>query len=115
MGKLWVVNLTTGVRTLYLDVAARLVPLGVCGVDTFDERGFLGLAFHPNFDGHRSGPGRGLFYTYTSEPRTGVATLPTPGTTDANADHQNVVAEWQAANPSSAMAPGVGGRRELRA
>ena len=114
VGKLWVVNLTTGVRTLYLDVASRLVPLGVCGANTFDERGFLGVAFHPNFDGHRSGPGRGLFYTYTSEPRSsGIATLPTPGTTGANADHHNVVAEWQASNPGSATAPGVGGRREL--
>jgi Glucose / Sorbosone dehydrogenase len=113
VGKLWVVNLTTGVRALYLDVVSLLVPLGVCGQDTFDERGLLGVAFHPNFAGTQSGPGRGLFYTYTSEPRTGVATLPTPGTTSANADHQNVISEWQASNPGNPTSPGVGSRREL--
>ena len=36
--------------------------LGVCGLDTFDERGLLGVAFHPNYQQN------GLLYTYTSEP-----------------------------------------------
>src|SRR5688572_21263183 len=81
VGFLWAVRLSDNTRTLYHDLRARLVTLGVCGPDTFDERGFLGLAFHPNFDGRRPGPGRGLFYTYTSEPRgSGTATIATPGT-----------------------------------
>ncbi|HEV8584130.1 MAG TPA: PQQ-dependent sugar dehydrogenase [Methylomirabilota bacterium] len=111
-GQLWVVRLSDKTRTLYHDVSARLVTLGVCGPGTFDERGFLGLAFHPNFNGN--GPGRGRFYTYTSERRDlRTATIPTPGTTEANADHQNVVIEWVAANPGNPTAPGVSLSREL--
>src|SRR6266850_2026163 len=32
VGKLWVVRLSDNTRTLYHDVSARLVPLGVCGI-----------------------------------------------------------------------------------
>src|SRR5688572_10436741 len=48
-GQLWAVNLATGAKTLFLDVSARLVTLGVFGASTFDERGFLGVAFHPDY------------------------------------------------------------------
>jgi glucose/arabinose dehydrogenase len=109
VGKLWAINLGTGVRTLFLDVSGLLVTLGVCGPDTFDERGLLGVAFHPNFQQN------GLFYTYTSERRdTGAATIPTPGTTEVNADHHNVIAEWRAVNPADPTAGTVvASRREL--
>ena len=112
-GILWAVDLdnpnTATNKTAFLDVRALIVTLGVCGPSTFDERGLLGVAFHPNFRNN------GLFYTYSSERRdTGVATIPTPGTTEANADHHNVVTEWRANNP---MDPGAGvnmaSRREL--
>jgi hypothetical protein len=46
-GTLWAVNLATGVKTQFLNISARLVTLGVNGPDTFDERGFLGVAFNP--------------------------------------------------------------------
>lgn len=106
-GKLWAVNLTTGDKSVFLDVTSRLVTLGVCGPDTFDERGLLGVAFHPNF-AHN-----GLLYTYTSEPESGPPTFPSTvplGT----ADHQNVIAEWRAVNPANPAA-GVtpASRREL--
>ena len=42
-------NLATGGKTVFLDVSSRLVTLGFLGPNTFDERGFLGLAFHPDF------------------------------------------------------------------
>jgi hypothetical protein len=114
IGKLWAVKLSDGTRTLYLNLSSRIVTLGVCGPDSFDERGFLGLAFHPNFDGQKSGAGKGLFYTFTSERRdTGVATIATPGTTSANADHHNVIAEWVAASPDNPTSPGITGPREL--
>ena len=107
-GILWAVNLTNGVRTKFLDVSATsttplVIPLGACGPGTFDERGLLGLAFHPNFDGARSGPGRGLFYTYTSESETAAATLFT-AVPAGTADHQNVVTEWQAVDPANPSA-----------
>jgi glucose/arabinose dehydrogenase len=88
VGKGWKVNVHTKERTLFIDVTGRLVKLGVLGENSFDERGFLGLAFHPDYQRN------GLVYTYTSEPNAGAPTFPTTMTTRA-ADHQNVVAEWR--------------------
>lgn len=93
-GQLWAVNLTTGTKTVFLDVSARLVTLGVLGPNTFDERGFLGVAFHPDFQQN------GRFYTYTSEPNAGAPTFPTTIPGGSTADHQNVVAEWHAVSPA---------------
>jgi glucose/arabinose dehydrogenase len=107
-GQLWSVNLTTSTKTLVLNVSSRLVTLGVLGPNTFDERGFLGVAFHPNYQQN------GLLYTYTSEPNAGPPTLPTTIPAGSTADHQNVVAEWRVAtpsNPSAAVNPAS--RREL--
>jgi glucose/arabinose dehydrogenase len=99
-GKIWRVDLATGAKTVFFDVSSRLVPLGFLGPGTFDERGLLGLAFHPNYALN------GRLYTYTSEPTSGPPTVPA---TTATPDHQNVVAEWTATmgvvNPAS--------RREL--
>jgi glucose/arabinose dehydrogenase len=91
-GIAWVINLSTGAREVFLDVSDRLVPLGAFGPGTFDERGFLGLAFHPDYQEN------GLLYTYTSEPATETADFSTmpPGTPP---NHQSVIAEWSVSNP----------------
>jgi glucose/arabinose dehydrogenase len=113
-GILWAVDLsnndTNSNKSVFLNVGPtglnRLVTLGVCGPNSFDERGLLGVAFHPNYGQN------GLVYTYTSEPNTGPATLPTiiPG----NPDHQNVIAEWRVPNPGNpASVVDPGSRREL--
>ena len=105
-GIIWAVNLTTGVRTQFLDLRPLIIPLGVCGPNTFDERGFLGLAFHPNYQSN------GKLYTYTSERDTsGVPTIPKAVAFDP--DHHNVVSEWVNANPGNPTAPAIGARREL--
>jgi glucose/arabinose dehydrogenase len=111
-GILWAVNLTSGTKTPFLNVGPtglnRLVTLGVLGPNTFDERGLLGLAFHPNYQQN------GLLYTYTSEPTAGAPTFPTTIPMGSTPDHQNVVAQWQAVNPAN---PGLGvnpmSRKEL--
>jgi len=101
-GILWKVNLATGQKSVALDVSSRLVSLGAFGPGTFDERGFLGVAFHPNYADN------GLLYTYTSEPVGGTADFSTmPQGVAPN--HQSVVLEWQNPNPcnaSSAVDPG---------
>ncbi len=51
-------------ETPFLDIADRMVPLGAFGPGTFDERGLLGLAFHPDY-----GNGSNKFYVYYSAPR----------------------------------------------
>ena len=110
-GILWAVNLTTGAKTQFLNVGRqlnRLVTLGVLGPNTFDERGLLGVAFHPNFQQN------GLLYTYTSEPNAGAPTFQTTIPPGSTADHQNVVAEWEAVNPANpALGVNLASRREL--
>jgi len=93
-GILWAIDLATGAKTVFLDVSSRLVPLGIFGPGSFDERGLLGVAFHPSY------ATSGLLYTYTSEPVAGPADFSTmPPATTAN--HQSVVAEWHVPNPGN--------------
>ena len=93
-GVLYRVDTTTGGKSVFLDVRSRLVALGIVGPGTYDERGFLGAAFHPDYASN------GLVYTYTSEPATAApdfSTMP-PGVAP---DHQSVVSEWHVPSPSS--------------
>jgi glucose/arabinose dehydrogenase len=124
-GKLWALELTSKKLTLVHDFGQLLVRLGVffgplCppGNDpdrpSFDERGLLGVAFHPDFQSNRK------FYTYTSEPFTGIPpTFPTTlpllpsGAYQVNPDHQNVVSEWTAVDPKDPAAGVTGERRIL--
>ena len=97
-GRIVAVDLATGNQSIYLDVSLLLVPLGAFGPDTFDERGLLGLAFHPDFANN------GLLYTYTSQPLAGAADFSTmPGGTLAN--HQAVVTEWNDPDPGNTAVP----------
>jgi glucose/arabinose dehydrogenase len=95
-GYVWSVSTRDGQRFKFLNVASRLVPLGLGGPGTFDSRGLLGLAFHPQYAAN------GLLYTYTSEPPSGPAEFPLPPGTPV--DHVNVVTEWRVANPSDPAA-----------
>lgn len=93
-GLLWAVDLATGHKTVFLDVTARLVALGIAGPGSYDERGLLGVAFHPNYAVN------GLLYTYTSEPVAGVADFSTMPS-EATANHQSVVVEWRVSEPTN--------------
>jgi hypothetical protein len=92
-GPLWAVDTRTGAKRLFIDTSRQrpLIPVGAFGPGTYDERGFLGVAFHPDYQVAGS-PGFGKFYTLTTElPGTNADTPP--------ADHTNVLTEWQAADP----------------
>ena len=57
-GIIWLVDVTSSNnKMVFLDLSVQLVPLGVFGPGSFDERGLLGLAIHPLFQTN------GLFYT----------------------------------------------------
>lgn len=87
-GELWRINTITAARDLFLDASARLVPLGAFGPGSFDERGLLGFAFHPDYQNN------GLIYTYTSEPDASApdfSTIPP----SQNPNHQAVIGEWR--------------------
>jgi glucose/arabinose dehydrogenase len=76
---------------LFLDVKALLVKLGLPPTN-YDERGLLGLAFHPEFNTN------GLFYTFTSQPvrgRADFSTLPPEVTPNC----QSVITEWRVKRP----------------
>jgi len=78
-----------------MDVSHLLVSLGIFGPGSFDERGLLGLAFHPDY----ANPANGLIYTYTSEPVSAnhlPADFPLPE--GIAADHQAVITEWEVTN-----------------
>ncbi len=82
-GKLWRINLADGSK-LFLDLSSLLVPLGAFGSESYDERGFLGFAFHPQYTDNE------LVYTYTSEPATAnsdFSTIPPGG----SANHRSAV------------------------
>ncbi len=92
----------------FLDVSDRLVPLGISGSfdeNDYDERGLLGLAFHPEFSVNQK------LYTFTSEPVESIADFTVPLTSGAH-NHQSVIAEWttDSANPNQVL---VSSRREL--
>src|SRR3982751_6385499 len=63
IGKIWIID-RKGKRlsTPFLDISSKLVPLS----PGYDERGLLGLAFHPQFK--RNGR---FFVYYTAPPRAG--------------------------------------------
>ena len=69
----------------FLDLGMKLVPERV----NFDERGLLGLAFHPQYA--QSGqPGQGKFYVFYSAPSPNA-----PGTAASPVDCRSVVAEYR--------------------
>ena len=97
IGKVWSIYVAgprLGQSQVFLDVRARLVPLGLFSPLNYDERGLLGLAFHPDYQSN------GLFYTFTSEPAAGHApdftTYPFPRSPlHANeVEEQSVITEW---------------------
>lgn len=93
-GPFWAIDVRSGAKTLCLNTRPLLVPLGAFGPDTYDERGFLGAAFHPRFATN------GLLYTYTSE---GSQRFGQP-------NHTSVVREWRIAAPGTS--PLAGARSE---
>ncbi len=97
-GQVTAVDRRTAAKTPFVDAGNRLVPVGILGPGSFDERGLLGLAFHPRYRTN------GKFYLYTSEPVAGAPTFPTTLPAGATADHQNVVSEWRANSPGDPAA-----------
>jgi glucose/arabinose dehydrogenase len=58
-GKIWIIDKEGNkLATPFLDLTSKLVPL----IPAYDERGLLGLAFHPGY------PENGLFYVYYQLP-----------------------------------------------
>ncbi|HEU4430759.1 MAG TPA: PQQ-dependent sugar dehydrogenase, partial [Myxococcota bacterium] len=110
-GTIWALDVETGALTPFLDIGPTglglVIPLGFLGPNTFDERGLLGLAFHPDYRRN------GRFYTYSSEPSSGPPSFPTTLPAGTPADHQNVISEWRAVRPGDPSLGVQPGRRVL--
>lgn len=92
-GQIWIIG-TNGQRSAnpFMDLTGRMIPID----PGYDERGLLGLAFHPQFKTN------GKFYVfYTAPPRPGT---PVPGGPGATWDNLTRISEFKvsATNPNSA-------------
>jgi len=93
-GKIQIIQNGSVLPTPFLDLGSDLVPAR----PNFDERGLLGLAFHPQY-GVPNSPGEGKFYVFYS------ATSPNaPGTTTDPVNCRSTVAEYRVSpgNPNVA-------------
>ena len=95
-GKIQIIDTDTDTlqATPFLDISAKLVPQRA----GFDERGLLGMAFHPDYS-TPSAAGEGKFYLYYSAPSPNA-----PGTANAPVDHQSVIAEYSVSAGDSNVA-----------
>jgi len=106
-------NAGTLLSTPFLDIKSDIIPLGFFGTfdpfTDFDERGLLGLAFHPNYV-NTGQPGEGKIYTFHSEALSGPAdfTVSMTGTHD----NQNVITEWEVDSGNSNLID-ISTRREV--
>lgn len=89
-GTIRIIQNGTLLGTPFLDIETKLVDERA----GFDERGLLGLAFHPDF-GAGGAAGEGKFYVYYS------ADSPNAGTDVDPVNHQSVIAEYQITGPGS--------------
>ena len=107
-GLIWRVDIETGEKSVFLDFKSRGInPLGAFTPGGYDERGLLGLAFHPDYATN------GKLYIHISEPANGAADFSTmPNGVAPN--HQGVVAEVTIGNPDAVSGPAiVSGQRDV--
>ena len=76
-----------------LDLQSRVQP-PLIATNRNDERGLLGLAFHPGFNNSAS-PGFRTLYTYNSEMILAATTTTYPAPNAATNNYRNVVNEWK--------------------
>ncbi len=93
-GKIQIIQNGSLLPVPLLDIETKLVDQR----DRFDERGLLGLAFHPEF-GVTGAPGEDKFYVYYS-----ADSPDSPGPLDDPVEHQSVVAEYRVESAGSNVA-----------
>jgi len=94
-GTIHVIQNGSVLPTPFLDIESRLVPER----PGFDERGLLGLAFHPNF-GQAGSAGADKFYLYYSAPQPNGD----PDDPVNPVNHQSVIAEYAVTGAGSNVA-----------
>jgi glucose/arabinose dehydrogenase len=90
-GYVWVIQNGVLLPTPALNITNRVQPPMVPS-NPNEERGLLGLAFHPGYNNPAS-PGYRTLYTYNSEPTNGTLVYPCPS--NALNNYRNVLNEWK--------------------
>ncbi|MEX2093710.1 MAG: PQQ-dependent sugar dehydrogenase [Pirellulales bacterium] len=93
-----------------LDIRSRVQP-PLVPTNANDERGFLGLAFHPGFNDMNS-PGFHTLYTYTSEPIPDGTSPTYPAPNAATQNYKNLISEWKISDTDANIVDPAS-RREL--
>ncbi len=100
-GKIRIIQQGTLVAQPFLDLSAKVIALNA----GYDERGLLGLAFHPNFnkrDGNNQPlPGFGRFYVFYSAVSPNATGNPSPVNCRSTISEFRVSADPNLADPSS--------------
>ena len=82
-GKIYVIKNNVSLQEPFLDITDKLVSLD----PVYDERGLLGLAFHPDYQNN------GRFYVYYSTSKTGEGI-----------DHESIISEFKVSTENSNIA-----------
>ncbi|MDB6120103.1 MAG: hypothetical protein JWO08_3884 [Verrucomicrobiaceae bacterium] len=91
---------------VFLDLSAKIVPFEPTSylfpmTPSYDERGLLGLAFHPSFASSGS-PGYRKFYVFYSAPSPNARGNPTPpATAPAPVDCRTIISEFQVSSSAN--------------
>ena len=104
-GIIWVIQNGTLLPTPFLDLTAKVIPLQ----SFYDERGLLGLAFHPNYNKRDAGnlplPGFGKFYVfYSAISPNGLPNVTPPVDNPVNC--RTTISEFQVSGDPNVANPG---------
>ena len=92
VGQIYTYNANGSSRELFLDIGDQLINFGnLPEIKTIDERGLLGLAFHPDFEENRK-----FYVHYSAPPRS---------RTPENFTHTQVLSEFWASEDGSTALP----------
>ena len=103
VGKIYIIQGGMLLPQPFLDVSSKIVPFAPTTYlfpmkTTYDERGLLGLAFHPGYANPQS-PGYRKFYVFYSAPSPNALGNPTPpATTPVPVNCRTTISEFQASN-----------------
>jgi glucose/arabinose dehydrogenase len=109
-GLLWIIQNGVLLPAPALNITNRVQPPLIAS-NPNDERGFLGLAFHPGFNNPAS-PGYQTLYTYNSETNPAATTPTYVCPNGAVNNYRNVLNEWKISS-TNANVVDPGSRREV--
>ena len=109
-GKIYIIQNGMLLPQVFLDLSSQIVPFAPTSYlfpmnPVYDERGLLGLAFHPGY-ANPSSQGYRKFYVFYSAPSPNARGNPTPpATTPTPVNCRTTISEFQVSNDSNSADP----------